>query len=391
MTPTDPASATQHPTDALSWILREDASEFIRETLDRSTRLIRGGDATRFGELLSLDVVDSILGGFGLSVEEIRVVQHDRDIGVSDYAWRGMADPMRITQLFADGATIIFNALQNRHEPLRLLCSTLSAQAAARTQTNVYLTPPRSQGFKPHWDTHDVFVLQVEGSKRWRLYSGGEDRPLAGRRFDPDEHEAGSIESETTLEGGDALYIPRGVMHAAASRDDTSLHITLGLIPYTWVEFVAECLAELALRRGEWRDSLPFGFDREQIDTELRRRLAQMDLDLDAVLTAKRDAIADAFRPRAADYLSQGLLSPLPDHNVRLRPGLASRMEFRDDRCVLVSQGRELDFPRIAERTIELLLTGRAFRAGAIDDGLDWQGRRVVLSSLLRAGIVQAL
>ncbi|WP_420461677.1 JmjC domain-containing protein [Candidatus Palauibacter sp.] len=35
----------------------------------------------------------------------------------------------------------------------------------------------RTQGFRPHWDTHDVSVLQVVGSKRWRLYDGGRLAP----------------------------------------------------------------------------------------------------------------------------------------------------------------------------------------------------------------------
>ncbi|CAI5980671.1 unnamed protein product, partial [Closterium sp. NIES-64] len=57
---------------------------------------------------------------------------------------------------------------------------------------NVYLTPAASQGFSPHYDDIDAFVLQVEGCKRWRCYQGvkegeeGEDR-----EEDEDEEESG--------------------------------------------------------------------------------------------------------------------------------------------------------------------------------------------------------
>lgn len=36
--------------------------------------------------------------------------------------------------------------------------------------TNPYLTPPGSQGFAPHYDEIEVFLLQLEGSKIWILY-----------------------------------------------------------------------------------------------------------------------------------------------------------------------------------------------------------------------------
>ena len=39
------------------------------------------------------------------------------------------------------------------------------------------LTPEGAQGFDPHFDTHEVFVLQVEGHKHWRLYGPGRVLP----------------------------------------------------------------------------------------------------------------------------------------------------------------------------------------------------------------------
>lgn len=34
---------------------------------------------------------------------------------------------------------------------------------------NAYLTPPGRQGFAPHSDDIDAFILQLEGTKRWVL------------------------------------------------------------------------------------------------------------------------------------------------------------------------------------------------------------------------------
>lgn len=34
-----------------------------------------------------------------------------------------------------------------------------------------YLTPPGTQGFAPHYDDIEAFVLQLEGKKKWKLYN----------------------------------------------------------------------------------------------------------------------------------------------------------------------------------------------------------------------------
>lgn len=389
--------------DALGWILGTGPAElpFIEKILGRQAVLVQGGSPDRFSQLLSFEVLDSVLGTFGLSQTDIRVVRSDPEVTASEYQWGDLADPMRVAQLFADGATVIFAALHNRHEPLRRLCAALSRQAGRRTQTNIYLTPPSSQGFKPHWDSHDVFVMQVEGSKRWRFYEGSADRPFPGQHFDPEEHLPGPVEAEVTVTAGDTLYIPRGIMHAAKSLDETSLHITLGLHAYTWAEFAGQCLAEAAARRPEWREDLPFGYASSasagfgKIKNQLDERLAELasNANVPAVLSAQIDDLACAFRARASNYLAQATNAEALSRKdqVRLRPDPSSRIEMRGDRTVVISEGRELDFPRAAERTIWEVLTGEPVRAGAITDGLDWHGRKVVLSNLIRAGIAETV
>ncbi|MCY4574591.1 MAG: hypothetical protein OXF01_17560 [Gemmatimonadetes bacterium] len=389
--------------DALGWILGAESTElpFVTEILGRRAVLVHGGSPRRFSQLLSFEVLDSVLGTYGLSHADIRVVRSDPEVAPSDYQWGDLADPMRVAGLFADGATVIFAALHNRHAPLQRLCAALSRQAGVRTQTNIYLTPPRSQGFKPHWDSHDVFVMQVEGSKRWRFYEGGTDRPLPGQQFDPERHLPGPVEVEVTVSAGDTMYIPRGIMHAAESLDETSLHITLGLHAYTWAEFAGQCLAEAALRRSGWRDSLPFGYPSSaedgfnEIKNQLGERLAELasDADVAAVLSARLDEVASAFRARASNYLEEATAAESLSRRdcVRLRPELASRIDVRGDRTVVISEGRELDFPRAAERTIRKVLAGKPIRAGAINDGLDWPSRKVVLSNLIRAGIAETV
>ena len=78
-----------------------------------------------------------------------------------------------------------------------------------------YLTPAGTQGFAPHYDDIEAFVLQLEGKKRWRVYkplSPGETLP----RYSSPNYDQ-SILSEpiidVVLEPGDLLYFPRGYVH----------------------------------------------------------------------------------------------------------------------------------------------------------------------------------
>ena len=54
---------------------------------------------------------------------------------------------------------------------LAALCRAMEKAFSSHFQANVYLSPPNAQGFGTHFDSHDVFVLQVAGSKIWTLSS----------------------------------------------------------------------------------------------------------------------------------------------------------------------------------------------------------------------------
>ena len=70
------------------------------------------------------------------------------------------------------------------------LCSILETTFGCMVGANAYLTPTASQGFAPHYDDVDVFILQQEGKKRWRVYPPlkGEVLPrTSSRDFREDE------------------------------------------------------------------------------------------------------------------------------------------------------------------------------------------------------------
>jgi len=71
--------------------------------------------------------------------------------------------PTRLLQAHADGATIVMSKAHEIHAPLAYLKRTMQAALELECQTNVYLSPVGQSGFNPHYDSHDVLILQVEG------------------------------------------------------------------------------------------------------------------------------------------------------------------------------------------------------------------------------------
>ena len=114
------------------------------------------------------------------------------------------------------------------------------------TQMNVYVTPANSVGFVSHFDSHDVFVLQLYGSKNWRVYDNPPvilpandwPRKRIKRYMKIKNHSKRLINN--VLKQGDALYIPRGYIHDADCKDlkDDSVHVSIGFFAPLFADLV---------------------------------------------------------------------------------------------------------------------------------------------------------
>lgn len=97
---------------------------------------------------------------------------------------------------------------------------------AGEAYFNAYMSP-NGHGFALHIDDHPVFILQVEGMKRWWFSPEiGVPEPVRGFQFPPDrdvlkapwgvfQRPDESAFREITLEPGDVLYLPPGTWHKA--------------------------------------------------------------------------------------------------------------------------------------------------------------------------------
>ena len=141
-----------------------------------------------FSDLLSAADIDELVALRGLRTPFFRVVKAGepaakatRTTAAGHRRISDLADPDVIRERYAAGSTLVLQSLHRIHPPLVRFCRELAAELGHATQCNAYVTPPGSQGFSPHHDTHDVFVLQVDGFKRWKVYEPVLTLPLSSQ------------------------------------------------------------------------------------------------------------------------------------------------------------------------------------------------------------------
>ena len=278
---------------------------FFAEYYEQEPLLIERQDPSKWASLLSIDTIDHYLATTAPRHPDVFLVDAARELKAEEYSFPGSRPPGRIDlprayQLFASGATISLSQMHERIAPLARLCRAMEQTFSSHFQTNIYLSPPNAQGFKTHFDSHDVFVLQVSGSKLWTLYDTAIALPLRGQAFDPDKHTAGPPTREFTLHSGDLFYCPRGLFHSARSTDENSLHITLGLIGKTWADVMIEAVSEICLATPALRANLPVGYATPGFD--LRAVAAKFRSEFEAV--AREVQFAPILERIAEDFVT---------------------------------------------------------------------------------------
>src|SRR5215211_3637205 len=247
-----------------------DPAAFVRDHWAKAPLLRRGAGPGGFADLLPLDAVAHILSTTPPRTPAFRMGKDGKPLPPSAYTKSGrmgsqplqdLADPGRIFDQFARGATIVLQSLQRYWPPLTAFSRDLELFLTHPVQVNAYLTPPASRGLGVHHDTHDVFVLQVHGRKLWQVWDAAVPFPLPHQRKLPPgaETPAGPPLVDAELAPGDCLYVPRGFRHAARTAETASLHLTVGMPTYNWNEVLRDVL-ELATEEAWFRESLPVGF-----------------------------------------------------------------------------------------------------------------------------------
>ncbi|XP_069886768.1 ribosomal oxygenase 1 [Dipodomys merriami] len=314
---------------------------FYRRLWEREAVLVRRQDHAYYQGLFSTADLDAILRHeevqFGQHLDAARYVNGRRETLNPP----GRALPAAAWSLYQAGCSLRLLCPQAFSTTVWQFLAVLQEQFGSMAGSNVYLTPPNSQGFAPHYDDIEAFVLQLEGRKLWRVYRPRVPTEELALISSPNfsQEDLGEPVLQTVLEPGDLLYFPRGFIHQAECQVGVhSLHLTLSTYQRnTWGDFV-EAVLPLAIQAAmeenvEFRRGLPRDFmdymGAQHSDSKDPRRTAFMEKV--RVLVARLghfapvDAVADQ---RAKDFIHDSLPPVLTDRERALSVyGLPIRWE----------------------------------------------------------------
>lgn len=161
-------------------------------------------------------------------------------------------DGYKAAQALQSNKSIVFSVLEEIWPKTKMLCNNLSEKLNTRCSCFMVVSPPNVKGFVPHIDRTDQLVIQVVGSKNWKVYDVlNSDKD--GYELDDKDLEKPIIHEK--ISKGDFLYIPQGAAHEAYSSDDLSIHITLTFEPHSLYNMIQES-NNIVLKRKKYNHSL---------------------------------------------------------------------------------------------------------------------------------------
>lgn len=254
----------------------DEFNETIRELAAHCFEQALGSEPTQ--SLYTLDRFESALAGGRIPIDAVDVFDGTHLRRLSDmHRKSGRTSVEVVANCLSLGSTIRVRDLDRFEGGIGAFAAASSQLLQAEVQCNLYLTPAGHEGFPPHFDTTDVFVAQCVGSKQWHIfdaYTAMTVLPLADAVWDPDQFRPIGEPAQFLLKAADVLYLPRGVMHAARTAGEASLHLTFSVAPQTVFDLLVQALRDLASEDLALRRRVPLspGGELEGPNTEALRR-----------------------------------------------------------------------------------------------------------------------
>jgi 50S ribosomal protein L16 3-hydroxylase len=268
-----------------------------------------------------------------------------------DGDWKLKHGPIaRLPAMSKPGWTLLVQGLDQHLDEARKLLDRFRFVPDARLDDLMLSVASDGGGVGPHFDSYDVFLIQLAGRRRWRI---GAQRDAVLRDDVPLKIIANfKPEEEFVLEPGDMLYLPPGWAHDGVAVGQGCVTGSVGFRASTAEGLAAELLPRL-LDEIDAAGRLYADPRQEAVTQPAVVPAALLDF-------ARRAVEAAVQRPRAVEQaLGEALTEPKA--NVWFEPG----------DVLPPGQGARLDRrSRMLYDAADVFLNGESFRAGGRDAAL---------------------
>jgi ribosomal protein L16 Arg81 hydroxylase len=244
--------------------------QFFAEYYDKQPLHIPGG-AAKFAQVLSWRQINRLLDMTHIwSSQSMKLVREGVAVPPEQYSTRATSrdgtpvqqpDAAMVAQWIGRGASVVLNDVDSLSPGLAAVSDALEAAGLGKAQANVYISWQSHKAFHSHFDTHDVWAVQVEGEKYWNLWEGRAEWPVPHPFFkglgqEHHDRAKGKLRTKLLVKTGDLLYLPRGWYHDALAEAPASVHIAYGVHAPMGMDLM-NMLVERALREPAFRQPLP--------------------------------------------------------------------------------------------------------------------------------------
>jgi ribosomal protein L16 Arg81 hydroxylase len=321
-------------------------------------------------------------------------------------------DPRSIARHYRAGRSICMRDVQMSHEPLRRVVAAMKATLGLAHEIGFagYLSP-RQQGIPLHCDRHDVFILQIEGTKEWRyarapsvafpLTATQPANPASMNRFvamharDDAAIPAPRELQRAVLRPGDLLYLPGGTFHATLAAEH-SLSLTLGCTPRPMFAMIGQAIERAFQHDPDWRRNPPpaapgDATSARAIELLLRARVRDLSRWL---ASADVDTFTSVWRSHLADFAWEPPVAARPTldpASALVRAWPVTTGGRRTGPVEVVAANRVFTVPRRHRRLVDGLASHPQFTARDSQrwGRCSWPTARAFLELMLHHGIVE--
>jgi len=374
--------------------------DFFHRYWEKSYIHNSSNNPSHFDKVLTIADIDALLSQQNLIPDGIKLM--DKGVNIPSEKWtrsdtllngtiRTVVEPRKLFELFNNGHTIIINSAERSIPRLAAACQRVEQELKFKVQSNIYITPPGSQGFALHYDPHDIFLMQIKGPKTWLIYDSGEELPVTYRSFRNEP----KLVSKFDIQSGDFLYIPRGTPHEAYASESSTIHVNFSLKPVYGFHLIEEIARIAADREKFFRQTIPHGFQTEQDEKnylnrfkeELRELIAK--IDPEQLLGKQKNNFA---KDQLLDFQGR-LINSLQLENItsetvvsRLN-GFTTIHENVQNAWVIEFGEQKVKIPAFVEK--DIFMQAKPFRINQIKGLVTDQGKLEIVRRLIEAGFLK--